>query len=263
MSLPTTFLGKPVTIRKCKIKRSLEDSEYPYFSDQGLKGEVKSIHRARRLGLPTPTLLHVDESDGALWQWSDEGPTLEQALCEGVGLKTEADISKTMSQLAELYARAHDGGFVLGVTSASDLQLKSSNGSPVLLSLKCAFNSIIPEDRGRDVFLLRRLLDDAEALACARRMEKKAGADSKGEEEGNKSGEKETKGDEAEVENEKEKEGEKEGEGNTLPPVTGLFEKFLEVYRKKSRQWSATFNKYAEVNQRLTRKEAKAKVTSA
>lgn len=176
--------------------------------------------RARRLGVPTPALLHVDVATACIYMARVPGESAKAALralaaAPGGGGGAGEALARGV---AELVARLHDGGIVHGDLTTSNVLVEARAGGAdavpgaaasaaaatdtaaprlVLIDFGLSSFSTLPEDRAVDLYVLERALSSAHPEAGAR-----------------------------------------------------LFEAFLEAYRRRSRNWCSTLKKFADVRMR-------------
>ena len=89
----------------------------------------------------------------------------------------------------------HDGGLIHGDLTTSNILLRARDQKVVVIDFGLAHNSIIPEDKGVDLYVLERAITVTHRSAA-------------------------------------------------------MFEHVMAAYKQHSRQWSASFNKFAEVRMR-------------
>jgi TP53 regulating kinase-like protein len=205
-----TFCGVPAVVKQRFKKRYRHPALDAKLTAQRLKQEVRSMLRARKLGVPTPTLLHVDMDTACIYMERVPGVAVKAALggpgaggeAGGPGLGPAA-AEALVREMGVLVARLHDGGVVHGdLTTSNVMAAPAAAGADggaaaparlVLIDFGLSSFSSLPEDRAVDIYVLERAFSSAHAQDGPR-----------------------------------------------------LFEAFLESYRRTSRFWSATLNKFAE-----------------
>ncbi|WIA21992.1 hypothetical protein OEZ85_004347 [Tetradesmus obliquus] len=231
-----SFCGRP-----CVIK---ESSSRPYRHDcfrassrklpagGRLKQEVRSMCRLRKLGLRVPALYYVDAGSSCIYMERVQGTSLQQLLAQH-----SSDVSGLCAELAavgRLLAVMHDSGVVHGDLTASKLlvqqQQQQEGTSVVLLDLGLSISSSYPEDKGVDLLLL--LQDMTQQQQQQQQQDAAAGGDSEASV---------AQQDEAGVK---------------------AFDVMLDSYKKHSKQWSATFNKFAEARTKARQSSKKAAVAA-
>uniref|UniRef100_A0A383W378 non-specific serine/threonine protein kinase n=1 Tax=Tetradesmus obliquus TaxID=3088 RepID=A0A383W378_TETOB len=234
-----SFCGRP-----CVIK---ESSSRPYRHDcfrassrklpagGRLKQEVRSMCRLRKLGLRVPALYYVDAGSSCIYMERVQGTSLQQLLAQH-----SSDVSGLCAELAavgRLLAVMHDSGVVHGDLTASKLlvqqqqqQQQQEGASVVLLDLGLSISSSYPEDKGVDLLLL--LQDMTQQQQQQQQQDAAAGGDSEASV---------AQQDEAGVK---------------------AFDVMLDSYKKHSKQWSATFNKFAEARTKARQSSKKAAVAA-
>lgn len=189
------FLGRPVIVKQRFKKMYRHPSLDKRLTSSRLKGEVRSLIKARKLGVRTPTLFHVDTETSSIYMERIEGHSVK-ALLRGDSLEADKT-SLLMEEIGRAVAKLHDGGLVHGDLTTSNMMVRNSDGALMLIDFGLSYNSTIPEDKAVDLYVLERAFASAHA--------------EKGE---------------------------------------TLFEVFKESYRRSSRQWCSTLNKFADVRMR-------------
>ncbi|PRW58873.1 EKC KEOPS complex subunit bud32-like isoform X1 [Chlorella sorokiniana] len=190
-----TFLSRPAIIKQRFSKKYRHPQLDGKLTASRLKSEVRSMLKARKLGVHTPVVYHVDHATSSIYMERVQGHSLKTLLhggqLGGTGLE------ELLVSVGRTIAKLHDGGLVHGDLTTSNMMMRTEDRQLVLIDFGLAYNSTIPEDKGVDLYVLERAFASAHA------------------EEG-----------------------------------AAMFEKVLEAYRRASRQWSATLNRFAEVRMR-------------
>eukprot|EP00877_Chromochloris_zofingiensis_P014462 jgi/Chrzof1/926/Cz01g34020.t1 len=156
--------------------------------------EVRSMVRARKMGVLTPVLFFVEQETSSIYMEKISGQSVKQLLLTGD--LDAAGVDAMMAQIGRILAVLHDGGLIHGDLTTSNMLVRDSDGAVVFIDFGLSYNSSIPEDKGVDLYVLERAMTSAH---CA---------------------------------------------------IEGLFDKVLASYQKHSKQWSATWNRFAEVRAR-------------
>lgn len=118
-----------------------------------LNMEARSIMRARKLGVVTPTLYYVDTHQSAIYMEHVEGRPLKDLIRAGM---TEQDMEAVGMQVGTAVAALHDGGLIHGDLTTSNILVRDADSRVVIIDFGLAHNSIIPEDKGVDLYVLVR-----------------------------------------------------------------------------------------------------------
>ena len=196
-----TFLGRDVIVKERFQKLYRHPTLDSKLTSQRLRQEVRSMLRARKLGVPAPVVYHVDQDTSSIYMQRVPGHSLK-AILQSSDLP-EAEQIGLMKSLGSLIAKLHDGKVIHGdLTSSNVLVVKKEDDSSadlggkhslVMIDFGLSFFSAIPEDRAVDLYVLERAFTSAHAAT-----------------------------------------------GETL------FAACLEAYRKSSRNWSSTLNRFAD-----------------
>lgn len=191
------FLGRPVIVKQRFKKKYRHPQLDVKLTQQRLKGEVRSLLRARKLGVPTPVLYHLDIATSCIYMERVEGHSVKTLLRGGEGDMNPAEVDSMLEMVGREIARLHDGGLVHGDLTTSNMIVRSADKQVVVIDFGLSYNSTIPEDKGVDLYVLERAFSSAHA-----------------------------------------------GQGPQM------FNKVLEAYRRSSKYWSSTLNRFAEVRMR-------------
>lgn len=189
-------MGRDAIIKERFHKRYRHPTLETKLTAQRLKQEVRSMLRARKLGVPTPVVYYVDQDTATIYMQRVHGHSLKAALHNN-DLDEAAQLELVRS-MGRIVARLHDGDLVHGdLTSSNVLVTSGADGKPglVLIDFGLSFFSTLSEDRAVDLYVLERAFTSAHAIA---------------------------------------------GEA--------LFAACLEAYRRASKNWCSTLNKFAEGN---------------
>jgi len=189
------------------------------------------------LGVPAPALLFVDVRSSTLYlEKVGSGLTLKDVLRAADPPAPPARVDALMEGVGRAVAALHDGGMVHGDLTTSNLLIREgpAGGSPpsasspaseeevVVIDFGLATNTVAPEDRAVDLFVLERALTAAHSTAAG-------GGSGQG------------------------------GGGSSPPPPKhgpaahcpdALFASVLASYRRHCAGWRPTLSKFAEVRLR-------------
>ena len=162
-----TYLEHPAMIKERFHKKYRHPTLDARLTAQRLRQEVRSMLRARKLGVPTPVLYYVDQQTNTIYMERVNGHSLKATLHQGT-LTQEQKIN-LVEQMGVLVARLHDGDVVHGDLTSSnvlvvDTEIDGQRGlSLVLIDFGLSFFSRIPEDRAVDLYVLERAFTSAHA----------------------------------------------------------------------------------------------------
>ena len=163
---------------------------------QRLRQEVRSMLRARKLGVTTPVLYHVDATTASIYMQKVEGQSLKATLQAGGATANPLPFVELVKALGVEVAHLHDGGIVHGDLTTSNVLVRSELPL-VIIDFGLSSFSIQSEDRAVDLYVLERAFSSAHPALGAQ-----------------------------------------------------LFEEFLQAYRRNSRNWCSTLNRFADVRMR-------------
>lgn len=147
------FLQRPTIVKQRFPKTYRHPTLDAKLTKSRLNMEARSIMRARKLGVVTPTLYYVDTQQSAIYMEHVEGRPLKDLIRAGM---TEQDMEAVGSQVGRAVAALHDGGLIHGDLTTSNILVRDADSRVVIIDFGLAHNSIIPEDKGVDLYVLVR-----------------------------------------------------------------------------------------------------------
>ena len=114
--------------------------------------EANMMHEVRKLGVPVPTLKHIDLESSTLIMDYVNGPTLKQELLE----LSNSDKRTRCHSLGTLIGTMHEGGIVHGDMTISNVL--SEKGKLFMIDFGLGDFSSETEDKGVDLLLLNRAI---------------------------------------------------------------------------------------------------------
>jgi len=160
-----TFLNRPAIVKQRFKKTYRHPTLDAKITRARLVGETRALVRARRLGVPTPSLFYVDKRQNAIYMERVPGRPLKALIREGM---SDEDMEEVGRQVGKHVAAMHDGGLIHGDLTTSNILVTRRGGeggeggdaSPrvVLIDFGLASNSIVPEDKGVDLYVLERAI---------------------------------------------------------------------------------------------------------
>eukprot|EP00270_Netrium_digitus_P012178 TRINITY_DN3937_c0_g1_i6.p1 TRINITY_DN3937_c0_g1~~TRINITY_DN3937_c0_g1_i6.p1 ORF type:complete len:273 (+),score=55.16 TRINITY_DN3937_c0_g1_i6:32-820(+) len=180
-----TFCGRPAVVKERFQKRYRHPSLDEKISIRRLHGEVRSMLKARKLGVSTPTVYAVDAVRRTITLERIKGHCVSDLLLQLSGGESEEKIAaKVARMIGQAVAKLHDGGLIHGDLTASNMILRGSHGfvaqevsssgavenetwegqgseckpQLVMIDFSLAFSSTIAEDKAMDLFTLERSL---------------------------------------------------------------------------------------------------------
>ena len=165
-----------------------------------MRAEARAVARARRLGVRSPALYHVDVEASTIVMERLKGRPLRDVLRELQQEASESDktleaatapataerVQALMTSVGRAVARLHDGGlvhgdlttlnlFVMEEEEAEEVEEKEASATTTkraptppeiaVIDFGLSSNSTLPEDRGVDLYVLERALGAAHAAS--------------------------------------------------------------------------------------------------
>ena len=194
-----SFLGRPAIMKQRFCKKYRHPTLDARLTRERVRAEARATARARKLGVRSPALYHVDISASTIVMERLEGKPLRDVLRElqheassssGSGGITEAAtapataerVQALMSSVGKAVARLHDGGLVHGDLTTLNLFVMEKKADEegrtkraaaaaeeepdiAVIDFGLSSNSTLPEDRGVDLYVLERALGAAHAAS--------------------------------------------------------------------------------------------------
>lgn len=142
LAIRKTRLTKPYRIRELDDAIRLARTSH----------EANMMHEVRKLGVPVPSIRHIDPEASTIIMDFINGPTLKVEL---LGITMPARRARCQS-LGRLVGELHEGGAVHGDLTISNVL--SENGKLFLIDFGLSDFSDEIEDRGVDLLLLNRAM---------------------------------------------------------------------------------------------------------
>ena len=112
------FLQRPTIVKQRFPKTYRHPTLDAKLTKSRLNMEARSIMRARKLGVVTPTLYYVDTQQSAIYMERVEGRPLKELIRAGM---TEEDMKSVGTQVGKAVAALHDGGLIHGDLTTSNI----------------------------------------------------------------------------------------------------------------------------------------------
>ncbi len=159
-----------------------------------LNMEARTMIKARKCGVLTPRVLCVDAEECCVYMERVRGRALKEALRSGA--TSDEALQAFGREIGVAVSALHDGGIIHGDLTTSNFIVREGDDKVVMIDFGLSYPSVVPEDKGVDLYVLERAITAAH------------------------------------------------------PSHTALFDEILATYKKHSRFWNPTLNKFAEVRAR-------------
>ncbi len=157
----TVYWGKPAILKQRFEKKYRHPTLDAKLTKQRLSMEVRGMLKARKLGLCTPGVLLVDAETNSIIMEKIPGVTVKEWL--KVGQYSPKDLEEVLCKIGRLVAKLHDGGMVHGDLTTSNLVIREGKKELVFIDFGLSFNSVIPEDKAVDIYVMERAFLNAHA----------------------------------------------------------------------------------------------------
>ncbi|XP_068338698.1 uncharacterized protein [Pyrus communis] len=155
------FAGRRSIVKERFSKKYRHPSLDAKLTLKRLNAEARCMTKARRLGVYTPVLYHVDTVLHTLTFEYVEGPSVKDVFLRfglGDGSVAEERIDDIAMQIGQAIAKLHDGGLIHGDLTTSNLLIRASTNQLVVIDFGLSFTSTLPEDKAVDLYVLERAL---------------------------------------------------------------------------------------------------------
>ncbi|KAM0998170.1 hypothetical protein ACFX13_008074 [Malus domestica] len=155
------FVGRRSIVKERFSKKYRHPSLDAKLTLKRLNAEARCMTKARRLGVCTPVLYHVDTVLHTLTFEYVEGPSVKDVFLRfglGDGSVAEERIDDIAMQIGQAIAKLHDGGLIHGDLTTSNLLIRASTNQLVVIDFGLSFTSTLPEDKAVDLYVLERAL---------------------------------------------------------------------------------------------------------
>lgn len=129
-----------------------------------LRQEVRSILRARKLGIRVPTLVRVNLEDSCIVMDKIEGLTLKDALLNDRLIDRDSKVS-VLEEMGRMIGKLHDGNLIHGDLTTSNVMIRTPQEGSAFLVYIIDFGlsqfSQLSEDKAVDLYVLERSFNSA------------------------------------------------------------------------------------------------------
>ncbi|KAK9811170.1 hypothetical protein WJX73_007976 [Symbiochloris irregularis] len=156
------FLGRPVILKQRFKKKYRHPVLDKHLNHSRLKQEVRSLLKARKLGIPTPVLYDVELEASTIYMERIAGCSVKELLKKGM---SPADRHSLGRKIGQLLATMHDGSLVHGDLTTSNMLVRSDSQDLVMIDFGLSSISGLAEDKAVDLYVLERAFNSAHATS--------------------------------------------------------------------------------------------------
>lgn len=117
--------------------------------------------KARKLGIRTPTVYLIDQETNSIIMERIPGITVKEWLKKGNYNSDE--LEEVLAKIGKYLAALHDNGIIHGDVTTSNILIKEGKRELFFIDFGLSYNSIIPEDKAVDVYVMERAFLNAHA----------------------------------------------------------------------------------------------------
>jgi len=151
----TTFLGRKTIIKERIPKRYRVRELDEKLTKQRLVQEARCMAKCRRVGVPTPTIFLIDKHKNHLYMERVEGQSVKDILRSTEVPEIRVNIAKL---IGETVGKMHQADIVHGDLTTSNILVKNSDSSIVLIDFGLGTMKSTIEDKAVDLYVLERAL---------------------------------------------------------------------------------------------------------
>jgi len=123
--------------------------------------ETRGMLKARKLGIRTPTVYLIDQETNSIIMERIPGITVKEWLKKGNYNSDE--LEEVLAKIGKYLAALHDNGIIHGDVTTSNILIKEGKRELFFIDFGLSYNSIIPEDKAVDVYVMERAFLNAHA----------------------------------------------------------------------------------------------------
>ncbi|KAL2614037.1 hypothetical protein R1flu_025729 [Riccia fluitans] len=155
----TSFMGRRAVVKERFSKKYRHPVLDVKLTSKRLISEARIVAKARRLGVATPALYAVDTVTASLTYEFIPGPSVKEVLLQSGPIpSSDGKIEEIAKQIGKAIAKLHDGGVVHGDLTTSNMLISPHTNQLVLIDFGLSYTSVLPEDKGVDLYVLERAL---------------------------------------------------------------------------------------------------------
>mmetsp|Transcript_18499 Transcript_18499/g.51820 ORF Transcript_18499/g.51820 Transcript_18499/m.51820 type:complete len:231 (+) Transcript_18499:120-812(+) len=155
----TMFLQRPAIAKERFRKKYRHPTLDAKLTKSRCNGEVRSMARARKMGLRTPVIYLVEQEANTIYMEFIDGVSVKEVLQSGTASPDEE--ARILVAVGEAVAVLHDGGLIHGDLTTSNLMVEKGTDKLVVIDFGLAYNSVVPEDKAVDLYVLERAFTSA------------------------------------------------------------------------------------------------------
>ncbi|EKX41448.1 hypothetical protein GUITHDRAFT_158207 [Guillardia theta CCMP2712] len=151
----TTMLGRECVVKERVKKRYRHPTLEALLSKRRLNQEVRCMLRARKCGVATPCIFHVDYEEAKIFMSFIKGKTIKSWLQDQ---PPQEDVVKHLTEMGRLLGKLHDSDVIHGDLTTSNIILSEDN-TLWFIDFGLSYVSSMPEDKAVDLYVMQRALE--------------------------------------------------------------------------------------------------------
>lgn len=119
--------------------------------------ESRHLYKCKKAGIDTPALYYIDTDTATIYMEYIAGITVKQRLLDNQqSLYESIDINQLGLQIGQSLAKMHSLNIIHGDLTTSNLMIRDSHQSLVIIDFGLSYTSALIEDKAVDLYVLER-----------------------------------------------------------------------------------------------------------
>ncbi|KAF7725012.1 TP53 regulating kinase [Apophysomyces ossiformis] len=157
-SLPTFLTIPDGCIAKERFKKTYRHPDLDsQLTVRRVAQEARCLYKCKKAGMDTPVLYFVDTQNAIIYMEKISGITVKQRLLEHQHNNySQVDFESLGKKIGEALGKMHSLDVIHGDLTTSNLMLRITNESLVVIDFGLSYISTLPEDKAVDLYVLER-----------------------------------------------------------------------------------------------------------
>eukprot|EP00002_Diphylleia_rotans_P029873 TRINITY_DN6103_c0_g1_i2.p1 TRINITY_DN6103_c0_g1~~TRINITY_DN6103_c0_g1_i2.p1 ORF type:complete len:214 (+),score=49.14 TRINITY_DN6103_c0_g1_i2:47-688(+) len=151
----TLFFGKPAILKERLVKTYRHPTLDAKLTDRRITQEVRCISRCRKAGLDVPVIYSVNASDRTICMERVDGLSMKDHLVGGLDRTLALEYCH---KLGKTLGTMHNNDIIHGDLTTSNMLVRESKKSMVLIDFGLSFVSNMAEDKAVDLYVLQKAM---------------------------------------------------------------------------------------------------------
>ncbi|KAJ1911774.1 serine/threonine-protein kinase bud32 [Tieghemiomyces parasiticus] len=148
------FYGRPAIAKERFAKTYRHPTLDKKLTSRRVVQEARCLFRCQQAGIDAPAVYHIDDVRNTIYMEHIQGRTVKRALVDGEGDTALAE--QLAIKIGKALAALHRIQIIHGDLTTSNLYLRESTDSLVLIDFGLSYHSNLIEDKAVDLYVLER-----------------------------------------------------------------------------------------------------------